>query len=128
MDHWKLPQPKKIILSSHAANCSLITLTAAPSLDYSFNDTVADFTDIRKPRVGRMCSCVLDEPREVGMSKKRPGGIEDNGRSMIPGPLRLDQIAEFVELEIGRYDASNLSSQRCAQGDHRGADAERIIR
>ncbi len=39
-------------------------------------------------------------------------------------PLRLDEIAEAVELEIGGKDAGHFTSQGRANRDHRCADAK----
>src|SRR5215472_527636 len=46
---------------------------------------------------------------------------------MLPRPLRVDQLAEFIELEVGGDDPVYPPMERRAQGDHRCADAERSV-
>jgi hypothetical protein len=70
---------------------------------------------------------VVDEPRQVGMRDQHTKRIEDYGRSMFSGSLRVYQIAELIELEVGGDYTAYLPLQRCAQGDHRCAYAERSI-
>jgi hypothetical protein len=69
-----------------------------------------------------------DELRKIGVSYKRAGRVEDQDDPVLSGPLRLDEIAEGIELEIGGKDAGHFASQGCADRDHRYAEAERKIR
>ena len=47
---------------------------------------------------------------------------------MLSWPLRLNEIAEGVELEIGGKDAGHFASQGRTNRDHRCANAKRKIR
>ena len=40
------------------------------------------------------------ELRKVWMGEERAGGVENHGGSMRSRPLRSDEVAEIVELEI----------------------------
>ena len=68
-----------------------------------------------------------DELRKIGMGYKRAGRVENQDDPVLSGPLRLDEIAECIELEIGGKDAGHFASQGCTDRDHRRADGERKI-
>ena len=84
-----------------------ITVTAIPSAHYAPIQPVRISADLRELWVGRMRHRVVHEPGELGMRDERAEGVEHYGRSMLAGSLRVDQIAELVELEVGRDDASH---------------------
>ncbi len=62
------------------------------------------------------------------MGDERAGRVENRDDTVLSRSLRLDEIAERVELEIGGKDAGHLASQGCANLDHRCADTKRKIR
>src|SRR5580693_4462134 len=98
-------------------------VTAVPSPHYCADPPAADLPDLGKLRVGGMRHRVVHEPRKVGMRDQRTERVEDYGRSMLSGALRVDQIAELIELEVGGDDTAHTPLQRRAQGDHWRANA-----
>src|SRR5262249_30657899 len=98
----KLPHTKKVISSVLATDVSLVAVTAVPSLDYGTGHPAADFADRGELRAGGICSHVFDKPRKLGMRYEDTKRVKDYRCSMLSGPLRVDQIAEVVELEVGR--------------------------
>lgn len=75
-----------------------------------------------------MCHRVDNEAGKIRMGDESASRVEYRDDPVLSGALRLDELAEGVELEIGRNDTGNLTSQRCADRYHRRADAERDIR
>ena len=67
------------------------------------------------------------EGREIGMRDQRARLVENHDRAMLSRTLRVDEIAEGVELQIGRDDAGYLAAQGRADRNDRRADAEREI-
>jgi hypothetical protein len=47
---------------------------------------------------------------KIGMGYKRAGRVENQDDTVLARPLRLDEIAESVELEIGGKDAGHFAS------------------
>ena len=47
---------------------------------------------------------------------------------MLSGSLLINEVTEFIELEIGGDDAAHFSPQRLTQRDHRRANGERNVR
>ena len=74
-----------------------------------------------------MRHCVVDQPGELGMRDQHTERVEDYGRSVLSGALRVDPIAELIELEVCGDDTAHLPLQRRAHGDHRCTDAERGV-
>lgn len=62
------------------------------------------------------------------MSDERTSRVEDQNDSVLSGPLRLDEVAEVIELEIGGNDAARFTPQGYAYGDNGSADRERQVR
>ena len=50
---------------------------------------------------------VVDEPRKLGMRDEHAKRVEDYCRSLLSGALRVDPIAELIELEIGGDDTAH---------------------
>src|SRR5262249_39618412 len=57
-------------------------------------------------------------------SDQRTERVENPDDAVLPGPLRLDEIAERIELEIRGKDALHLAAQRCADRNDRREDRE----
>ena len=79
-------------------NGSIIMVAAVPSPHYRADPPAADLPDLGELRVGGMRHRVVHEPREVGMRDEHTERVEDYGRSMLSGALRVDQIAELMSL------------------------------
>ena len=94
----ELLDPKEVISSISVANASLIVPTAIPSSHYGTHQSAPHFPDLGKMRVGGMHPCFAHEVPKVGMGDKPAEGVEDDGRSMLSRSLRLDQLAEIIEL------------------------------
>ena len=75
-----------------------------------------------------MCHRFYNELCKIGVGYERARRVENQDDTVLPRPLRLDEIAEGVELEIGGNDARHFPSQGCANGDHRRADAKCKVR
>ena len=56
----------------------------------------------------------VNEARKLGMCYEHAKRVENYCRSMLSGPLRVDQIAKVVELEVSGDDTAHMSMQRCA--------------
>jgi hypothetical protein len=82
---------------------------AIPSPDYCADRPIPDFLDLGELGAGGMRHRVVDEPRKVGMRDQHAERVEDYGRSMLSGSLRVDEIAELIELEVGGDDTAHLA-------------------
>ena len=51
------------------------------------------------------------ELREIGMREERTGRVKNPDDAMLPGPLRLHEIVEDIEPEIGGKDAAHFTPQ-----------------
>ena len=77
--------------------------------------------------MGRMRLGGRHELRKVWVGDERTGGVENHGGSMRSRPLRIDEVAEIVELEICGDNSMRCSPQRCTHGYHWSADTERNV-
>src|SRR6266481_3895530 len=123
----KISVCKKGISPIFVTNAAFIPATAIPSPHYCADQPAADFPDLGELRVGGMRACVFDEPRKVGMGDQHAERVEDYRCPILSGSLRVDQIAELIELEVGGDDAVDMPTQRRTKCDHRRADAKRGI-
>src|SRR5450631_976050 len=92
------------------------------------HDPGVDILDVWQLRLRWMCHRIDNEPCKIRVGYQRAGLVENQDDPVLSRPLRLDEIAEGVELEIGGKDAGHFAAQGGANGDHRCADAERKIR
>src|SRR5947207_15017685 len=70
---------------------------------------------------------IRDELRKIGMGEEDTCLIEHQGRSVLPWSLRIDEIAEIIELQISSDDTAHFTAQRRTHRDHWCADTERNI-
>src|SRR5258708_14773050 len=84
-----------------------------------------DLFDVGQLRLGWMCHRAGKELCKIGVGDERAGRVENQDDTVLSRPLRLDEIAESVELEIGGKDAGHLAPQGCANRNHRCADTKR---
>ena len=97
---------------------------AVPSLQDRRDGASLDVADVGHPRAGGMRHGARDELGKVGVGYERAGRGENQGGAVFSGALRIDEIAEIVELEIGGDNAAHVPPHRSAHGDHRGAVGE----
>ena len=105
----------------------VVVATLRPSQDCR-HDPGVDLLDVWQLRLGWMCHHIGNELCQIGVGYKRAIRVENHDDSMLSRALRLDKIAEGVELEISSNDAGHLAAQGCADRDYRCADAKREIR
>src|SRR6267143_3507734 len=112
-------QPIEIFRSVFVADASFITIAAIPSLQGRCDESTIKLPDVGESRVGRMRHCIGDKLLEFGMGDEPACQIEYQGNSTRAGPLRIDEITEGIELEIGGDDATGCPAQRRAHGNYR---------
>ena len=83
------------------------------------HDPGVDILDVWQLRLRWMCHRIDNEPCKIGVGYQRAGVVENQDDPVLSRPLRLDEIAKGVELEIGGKDAGHFASQGCAYRDHR---------
>ena len=123
----KFLQTKQVLSSVLAANAAVIPVAAIPPPHHRANESGADLANVRKLWVGRIRQRAAHEPGKVGIGDQHAERVEDDSRPVRAGALRLDQLAERVELEVGGDDAWYLAAQRRAQRNHWRVDAERSV-
>src|SRR5262249_22696273 len=70
---------------------------------------------------------ILDKPRKLRVNDKRAKRVKNYCCPMLSWSLRIDEFAEFIELEISGNDAAHVPFQRSAERNHQCTDAERSI-
>jgi hypothetical protein len=70
------------------------------------------------------CHRIPNELRKVGVGDERAGRVENRDNSMFARPLRLNEIVESIELEIGGKDAGHLAPQGGADRNNRSPSGE----
>ncbi len=120
----KLLQAKEVISSIFAPHVTFKPLAAIPPPHDCADQPGPDFPNFGELRMRGMRPRILHEPGEVWVRDKYAERVEDDGCSVLSGALRVDQLAELIKLEVGGNDTADVPMQRCAQGDHRCANAE----
>ena len=87
------------LVSTGILNAAFIAAGVIPTPNDGAHQTTLNRSDIGDLRLARMCKRSLSEARILGMRNKRTRGIKDYRGPMLSGPLRLNELAEFVELE-----------------------------
>ena len=105
-------------------NTSVVVVATIRPAQGFLHDPGVDFLDAWQLRLGWMRHRIDNELCEIGVGYKRAGRVEDQDTAVRSRSLRLDEIAEAVELEICGKDAGHFASQGRANRDHRCADAE----
>src|SRR5258708_38121809 len=100
------------------ANASFMTIAAIPSVQDRGDESAIELPDVRESRVGRMRHCIGDKLLEFGMGDELACQIEYQGNSTRAGPLRIDEITEAIELEIGGEHATGCPAQRRNHGNY----------
>jgi hypothetical protein len=114
----------EVVSSIFALHATFKPLAAIPPPHDCADQPGPDFPNFGELRMRGMRPRILHEPGEVWVRDKYAERIEDDGCSVLSGALRVDQLAELIELEVGGNDTADLPMQRYAQGDHRCANAE----
>src|SRR6266481_7112758 len=120
-------QPVEIFRPVLIANASFITIAAIPSLQDRCDESAIELPDVRESRVGRMRHCIGDKLLEFGMGDELACQIEYQGNSTRAGPLRIDEITEAIELEIGGDDATGHPAQRRTRRNYQFRHGEGIV-
>ena len=120
--------PEQIVPPLIVTDTSIVMVATMRPSQGCRHDPGVDLLDVRQLRLGWMCHRIDNELCKIGVGYKRASRVENQDDPVLSRPLRLDEIAEGVELEIGGNDAGHFASQGCANRDHRCADAERKIR
>src|SRR6267143_6081273 len=112
-------QPVEIFRPVFIANASFRTIATIPSLQDRCDESTTELPDVGESGVGRMRHCIGDKLLEFGMGDELACQIEYQGNSTRAGPLRIDEITEAIELEIGGDDAMGCPAQRRTHGNYR---------
>jgi hypothetical protein len=119
------PQLEEEILPLIVADASIVLIATVPRLQDRHSRSSGHVPDLERLRMRGMCHRIRHEFHKIGMSDERARLIEDHGRSVLARPLRVNKIAEIVQLEVSGENALDPSLERGADGDHRCADGER---
>ena len=120
--------PEQIVPPLVVADASFIAVATKRRSQGCRHDPGVDLLDVWQLSLGWMCHRIDNELRKIGMGYERTHRVENQDDTVLPRSLRLDEIAEGVELEICGKDAGHFPSQGCANRDHGCADAKRKVR
>ena len=104
-------QPEQVTLSVVVTDDSLVVVEVVRLPQNGGHHPGIDLVDAGQLRLRRIRHRSFDKFRKLGMRDQRARLVEDHDRAMLARPLRLDEIAEGVELEIGGDHARHLAAQ-----------------